>query len=33
LCQSPCDEQVDLKAAIDAYKAKRQTGGAPRSTR
>jgi tetratricopeptide (TPR) repeat protein len=30
LCQSPCEEQVDLRAAIDAYKAGRRTGAAPR---
>jgi tetratricopeptide (TPR) repeat protein len=29
LCQSPCEEQVDLRAAIDAYKAGRRTGAAP----
>jgi len=29
LCQSPCEEKVDLKAAIDTYKARRRTGATP----
>jgi len=33
LCQSPCEEQADLRAAIDAYRAQRPTGAAPSPTR
>jgi Flp pilus assembly protein TadD len=33
LCQSPCEEQVDLRKAIDDYKARRRTGVPPSFTR
>jgi Flp pilus assembly protein TadD len=33
LCQSPCEKQVDLRKAIDDYKARRRTGVPPSFTR
>jgi Flp pilus assembly protein TadD len=33
LCRSPCEEQVDLRKAIDDYKARRRTGVLPSFTR